>query len=86
MGCSTRSVAERAAALPILGGAPFAYSMMIRAAEAEMIPACRQLGIGVIPYLPLAAGILSGKVNSNAGAAVSGTRLSIEQGMHDLMQ
>jgi aryl-alcohol dehydrogenase-like predicted oxidoreductase len=61
----------------------FAYSMMTRSSEAEMIPACRQLGLSVIPYLPLAAGMLSGKANSNAGKAIDGSRLSIERGMHD---
>ena len=56
----------------------FAYSMMARSAEAEMIPACRQLGIAVIPYLPLAAGMLTGKVDAG-GSAPPGTRLDIEK-------
>ncbi len=56
----------------------FAYSMLARSAEAEMIPACRQLGVAVIPYLPLAAGMLTGKVGAS-GKAPSGTRLDIEK-------
>ena len=63
-----------------LAASQFAYSMMTRAAEKEMIPACRELGISVIPYLPLAAGLLSGKFN-NTGIAPEGTRLAIETGM-----
>tara|TARA_B100000959_G_scaffold262636_1_gene301259 strand:+ start:1042 stop:2067 length:1026 start_codon:yes stop_codon:yes gene_type:complete len=62
-----------------LAASQFAYSMMARSAEKEMIPACRQLGIGVIPYLPLAAGLLTGKVSKN-GAPPANTRLAIEQG------
>jgi len=60
----------------------FAYSMMTRAAESEMIPACRELGMSVIPYLPLAAGMLSGKVGAT-GSAPDGTRLAIEGSMGD---
>lgn len=65
-----------------LGASQFAYSMVTRSAEAEMIPACRELGISVIPYLPLAAGMLSGKVNAT-GTAPDGTRLAIEGNMAD---
>ena len=56
----------------------FAYSMMSRSAESEMIPACRALGVAVIPYLPLAAGLLSGKISGD-GLPPAGTRLAIEQ-------
>ncbi len=42
----------------------FAYSLLNRTSEEEMIPACRQHGVGVIPYLPLAAGALTGKVDA----------------------
>lgn len=65
-----------------LSASQFAYSMMTRSAEEEMIPACRELGMSVIPYLPLAAGMLSGKVNTK-GSAPDGTRLAIETGMGD---
>ena len=39
----------------------FEYSMLHRASEAEMLPACRQHSVGVMPYLPLAAGFLDGQ-------------------------
>ena len=61
-----------------LAASQFAYSLMTRSAEEEMIPACRKLGIGVIPYLPLAAGLLTGKMN-RSGSAPAGTRMSVEQ-------
>ncbi len=37
------------------------YSWLEREAEAELIPACVELGIGLIPYFPLASGLLTGK-------------------------
>lgn len=37
------------------------YSLADRTAEREMIPLCLDQGVGIIPYFPLAGGILSGK-------------------------
>lgn len=37
------------------------YSMMERTFEKEVIPACRELGIGFVPFSPLGSGFLSGK-------------------------
>jgi aryl-alcohol dehydrogenase-like predicted oxidoreductase len=37
------------------------YSLIDNAAEDELIPACHRLGIGFLPYYPLANGLLSGK-------------------------
>ncbi len=56
----------------------FGYSMLNRSAEKEMVPACRKLGVGIIPYLPLAAGFLTGKVRRGA-APRAGTRLALDQ-------
>lgn len=39
------------------------YSMMERRFEKEVIPLCEALGIGFVPFSPLANGFLSGKVN-----------------------
>jgi len=36
------------------------YSLQNRLIELEMIPACRAYGLGLIPYSPLAGGILGG--------------------------
>ena len=57
----------------------FEYSMLFRNSEAEMLPACRAHGIGVMPYLPLAAGFLTGKVDVG-GQAPTGTRLALDAG------
>jgi aryl-alcohol dehydrogenase-like predicted oxidoreductase len=37
------------------------YNLLYRDIEAELIPLCRDQGLGVIPYNPLAGGLLSGK-------------------------
>jgi aryl-alcohol dehydrogenase-like predicted oxidoreductase len=37
------------------------YSLVKRAAEDELLPACERLGIGVLPFFPLASGLLTGK-------------------------
>jgi aryl-alcohol dehydrogenase-like predicted oxidoreductase len=40
------------------------YSMWSRDPEAEIIPTCRELGIGFVPYSPLGRGFLSGRFTS----------------------
>jgi aryl-alcohol dehydrogenase-like predicted oxidoreductase len=37
------------------------YSLLEREAEAELLPACEAMGVGVLPYFPLASGLLTGK-------------------------
>jgi aryl-alcohol dehydrogenase-like predicted oxidoreductase len=37
------------------------YSLVEREAEDEVLPVCEQLGIGFLPYFPLASGLLTGK-------------------------
>lgn len=41
------------------------YSLLVRDLEREHIPVCKQFGIGVLPWSPLAAGFLSGKYARN---------------------
>ena len=42
------------------------YSMMERMFEKDVIPACEELGIGFVPFSPLASGFLSGKYSKEA--------------------
>ena len=42
------------------------YNLMFREIENELLPLCRQYGIGVIPYNPLAGGFLTAKYKSEA--------------------
>jgi aryl-alcohol dehydrogenase-like predicted oxidoreductase len=37
------------------------YSLVEREAEDEVLPTCEKLGIGFLPYFPLASGLLTGK-------------------------
>jgi aryl-alcohol dehydrogenase-like predicted oxidoreductase len=40
------------------------YSLWTREPEAEILPACRELGIGFVPYSPLGRGFLAGRFTS----------------------
>jgi aryl-alcohol dehydrogenase-like predicted oxidoreductase len=44
------------------------YNLLCRAPELEVIPAAREFGIGLIPYMPLAGGLLTGKKVAEAGS------------------
>lgn len=50
------------------------YSVLFREAEFELLPAAELCGVGFLPYLPLASGLLTGKYRG--GAVPAGTRLA----------
>ena len=52
------------------------YSLYNRTAEVELTPACLELGVGILPYFPLAYGLLTGKYHRGEEAP-AGTRLAI---------
>jgi len=41
------------------------YSLLVRDLEREHVPLCRQFGLGILPWSPLAAGFLSGKYSKD---------------------
>jgi aryl-alcohol dehydrogenase-like predicted oxidoreductase len=45
------------------------YSLLDRSIETELVPACRAFGVGIVPYSPLAGGILTGKYRGGARPA-----------------
>ena len=51
------------------------YSLLRREAEEELLPTCERLGLGVLPYFPLASGLLTGKYRRGAPHP-EGTRLA----------
>ena len=51
------------------------YSLLVRDAEADKIPAAQAYGMGLLPYFPLASGMLTGKYKRGADAP-SGTRFA----------
>ncbi len=50
------------------------YSLLERDVEAEVVPACAAYGVGMLPYFPLANGLLTGKIRRGEGAP-EGSRL-----------
>src|SRR6185369_7134568 len=42
------------------------WSLAVRDAERELVPACREFGLGVLVWSPLASGFLSGKYSRNS--------------------
>ncbi|GGG73579.1 aldo/keto reductase [Paenibacillus radicis (ex Gao et al. 2016)] len=49
------------------------YSLADRTPERELVPLCLDQGLGIIPYFPLAGGILTGKYGTD-GSAPEGSR------------
>jgi aryl-alcohol dehydrogenase-like predicted oxidoreductase len=72
-------LAEAAHVADELGVTPFVsaqnhWSLLDREIERELVPAAEHYGVGVIPFFPLAQGLLTGKVHSRDTIA-EGTRL-----------
>jgi aryl-alcohol dehydrogenase-like predicted oxidoreductase len=64
------------------GWAPFSslqplYNLLDRELEWDLLPLCRNEGLGVMPWSPLRGGWLSGKYHRGMTAPVSGTRVEI---------
>jgi aryl-alcohol dehydrogenase-like predicted oxidoreductase len=83
IGCSNFSAAELEEADRIArerGWARFVtlqnqYSLLEREIEAEVAPACKRLGVSILPFFPLASGLLTGKYRRGE-AGPEGSRLS----------
>ncbi|GGR90532.1 aldo/keto reductase [Deinococcus sedimenti] len=54
------------------------HSLLVRDVEADLIPAMRDLNLGLLPYFPLASGLLTGKYRAGAdlpeGARITGSQ------------
>jgi aryl-alcohol dehydrogenase-like predicted oxidoreductase len=55
------------------------WSLLERHAELEIVPTAVKLGLGMLPYFPLANGLLTGKIRRDIGPA-AGTRLADRTG------
>ena len=60
------------------------YSLLVRDAERDVLPACEELGIGFVPFFPLASGLLTGKYRPGLGrprrrAAVGRDEIATDQ-------
>ncbi|CAM5656975.1 oxidoreductase [Streptomyces avidinii] len=72
-------LAEAAHVARETGAAPFVsaqneWSLLERSAERELVPAAVHYGVGVLPYFPLANGLLTGKIRRGAPVP-AGSRL-----------
>ena len=73
-------IANAAAAAREINAVPFIsaqnhWSLLERQAELDVVPAAIQFGLGVLPFFPLANGLLTGKIRRGVGPA-DGTRLA----------
>jgi aryl-alcohol dehydrogenase-like predicted oxidoreductase len=53
------------------------YSLLDRAAEEEVVPACEAFGLGLLPYFPLEYGLLTGKYHRGEEAP-AGSRAALD--------
>jgi aryl-alcohol dehydrogenase-like predicted oxidoreductase len=56
---------RRAHAVQPIAAVQSEYSLWWREPEQEVLPACEELGIGFVPFSPLGAGFLTGKIDEN---------------------
>ena len=90
IGCSNFSAAQlQEAQAAAAGGARFVsvqneYSLLDRTPEAEVLPQCEKLGIGFLPYFPLASGLLTGKYRQGQPLP-QGTRINAGSGFAKLL-
>jgi aryl-alcohol dehydrogenase-like predicted oxidoreductase len=61
------------------------YSLLERGVEEELVPACEQFGLGLLPYFPLAYGLLTGKYQRGADAP-EGSRAALDAGRASWLQ
>jgi aryl-alcohol dehydrogenase (NADP+) len=61
------------------------YNLLFRQFEREMLPFCEEEGIGVIPYNPIAGGLLAGK-HDRSGAPTEGTRFTLGNAAQNYQQ
>jgi aryl-alcohol dehydrogenase-like predicted oxidoreductase len=55
------------------------YNLLDRSAERELVPAAESAGVGILPFVPLASGLLTGKYRRGE-AAPEGTRMTVLPG------
>ena len=71
---SARTI-RRAHAVHPLAAVESEYSLWTRGIEDEVLPTCRELGIGVVPYSPLGRGFLSARFRSREEFKVDDLRI-----------
>jgi aryl-alcohol dehydrogenase-like predicted oxidoreductase len=76
LGLSEASAAtiRRAAAVHPIAALQSEYSLWTRDVEAEILPTCREFGIGLVPYSPLGRGFLTGAIKGTDSLAANDWR------------
>ncbi len=67
---------RRAVAVHPIAALQTEYSLWTRHVEAEILPTCRELGIGLVAYSPLGRGFLSGRIQATEALAADDWRRS----------
>ena len=75
---------RRAHAVHPVAALEIEYSLACRFIETEILPAARELGIGVVPYRVLADGLLTGTVTSQPSGPLVAPRMQGENLKHNL--
>ncbi|HEX3810811.1 MAG TPA: aldo/keto reductase [Rhizomicrobium sp.] len=75
-----RAISESAKLVPFVT-AQDEYSLLVRDVERELVPTLQQFNMSLLPYFPLASGLLTGKYGK--GDIPQGTRFAVMQRLAD---
>ena len=75
--CQAMWLCDKRSWAPVVSVQPM-YNLLARGIEPEMLPFCREFGLGVMVYNPLAGGLLTGKHRKGAPPA-AGTRFALKE-------
>ncbi len=76
---------RRACAVHPVAALQTEYSLWAREVETEILPACRELGVGFVAYSPLGRGFLTGTIDSRAAFADGDFRAHLPRFTDDSM-
>lgn len=77
---------RRAHAIHPIAALQSEYSLWFREPETDVLPACRELGIGFVPFSPLGRGFLSGQVRDVEGLAANDMRRTLPRFQGDNLE
>jgi len=84
--CESRWIAEKSGFKPVCVSQPM-YNVLARGIEEEYLPFCKRFNIAVVPYNPLAGGLLTGKQSKQRGpipgTRFDGNKLYLDRYWHD---
>ena len=62
------------------------YSWLNRSVEKELVPALEHTGLSLLPYFPLASGLLTGKYHPPPGTRLARNRVRLDRANFDLIE